>query len=87
MVTTQEPKPSGELALEGTADRVLVPEPQASLRNLAVLACRDNLDFPMKEFKREMSSGVPYYEQDLMNVVRQSRGVPTVPLVLEEIAP
>ena len=37
---------------------------------------------PMKELEREMSSGVPYYERDLLNVVRQGRGVPAVPLVL-----
>ena len=37
---------------------------------------------PMKEMEREMSSGVPYYERDLLNVLRQGRGVPAVPLVL-----
>ena len=37
---------------------------------------------PMKELEREMSSGVPYYERDLLNVIRQGRGVPAVPLVL-----
>ena len=42
---------------------------------------------PMKELEREMSSGVPYYERDLMNVIRQGRGVPAVPLVLVGIAP
>ena len=42
---------------------------------------------PMKELEREMSSGVPYYERDLMNVIRQGRGVPAVPLVLIGIAP
>ena len=42
---------------------------------------------PMKELEREMSSGVPYYERDLMNVVRQGRGVPAVPLVLIGVAP
>lgn len=42
---------------------------------------------PMKELEREMSSGVPYYERDLLNVVRQGRGVPAVPLVLFGIAP
>ena len=42
---------------------------------------------PMKELEREMSSGVPYYERDLMNIVRQGRGVPAVPLVLVGIAP
>ena len=42
---------------------------------------------PMKEMEREMSSGVPYYERDLLNVIRQGRGVPAVPLVLIGIAP
>lgn len=37
---------------------------------------------PMKEMEREMSSGVPYYERDLMNVIQKGRGVPPVPLIL-----
>lgn len=42
---------------------------------------------PMKQMERQMSSGVPYYERDLANVLRQGRGVPAVPLVLVGIAP
>ncbi len=42
---------------------------------------------PMKELEREMSSGVPYYERDLLNVLRQGRGVPAVPLILIGIVP
>ena len=42
---------------------------------------------PMKELEREMSSGVPYYERDLLNVIRQGRGVPAVPLVLVGVVP
>lgn len=42
---------------------------------------------PMKSLEREMSSGVPYYERDLLNVLRQGRGVPHVPLVLVGVAP
>ncbi len=42
---------------------------------------------PMKELEREMSSGVPYYERDLLNVLRQGRGVPAVPLVLIGVLP
>ena len=42
---------------------------------------------PMKELEREMSSGVPYYERDLLNVLRQGRGVPAVPLVIIGVAP
>jgi len=42
---------------------------------------------PMKAMERGMSSGVPYYERDLVNVLRQGRGVPAVPLVLIGIVP
>ncbi len=42
---------------------------------------------PMKSLEQEMSSGVPYYERDLLNVIRQGRGVPAVPLVLIGVAP
>lgn len=42
---------------------------------------------PMKELEREMSSGVPYYERDLLNVLRQGRGIPAVPLVLIGVIP
>lgn len=42
---------------------------------------------PMKEMEREMSSGVPYYERDLLNVIRQGRRVPAVPLILIGIRP
>lgn len=42
---------------------------------------------PMKSLEQEMSSGVPYYERDLLNVIRQGRGVPAVPLVLVGVAP
>lgn len=37
---------------------------------------------PMKELQVKMSSGVPYYEGELYNVVRQGRGVPAVPLIM-----
>lgn len=42
---------------------------------------------PMKSLERQMSSGVPYYERDLLNVIRQGRSVPAVPLVLIGITP
>ncbi len=42
---------------------------------------------PMKELEREMSTGVPYYERDLLNVMRQGRGVPAVPLVMVGVVP
>ena len=42
---------------------------------------------PMKELEREMSSGVPYYERDLLNVLRQGRSVPAVPLVMIGVLP
>ena len=41
----------------------------------------------MKTLEMEMSSGVAYFERDLMNVVRQGRGVPAVPLVLIGVEP
>jgi len=34
-----------------------------------------------------MSSGIAYYEGELYNVVRQGRGVPSVPLVILGIVP
>ena len=37
--------------------------------------------------EREMSSRVPYYERDLLSVIRQGRGVPAVPLVLIGVVP
>ncbi len=42
---------------------------------------------PMKSLQTQMSSGVPYYEGELYNVVRQGRGVPAVPLILVGIEP
>lgn len=42
---------------------------------------------PMKELEAHMSSGVPYFERDLLNSIRQGRGVPAVPLVLLGVAP
>lgn len=42
---------------------------------------------PMKEMEREMSSGVPYYERDLFNLIRQGRGIPAVPIILVGVAP
>lgn len=42
---------------------------------------------PMKELQGNMSSGIPYYEGDLYNLLRQGRGVPAVPLVIIGISP
>lgn len=42
---------------------------------------------PMKSLQSQMSSGVPYYEGEFYNVVRQGRGVPAVPLILVGIEP
>ncbi len=36
---------------------------------------------------RGMSSGVPWYEKELYNLIREGRGVPAVPLVLIGVAP
>lgn len=53
---------------------------------------RDEIDvgveiLPMKSLQGEMSSGVAYYEGEFYNVVRQGRGVPSVPLVIIGITP
>ena len=37
---------------------------------------------PMKNLQSKMSSGVAYYEGELYNVIRQGRGVPSVPPVI-----
>jgi len=37
---------------------------------------------PMKSLQSHMSSGVPYFEGEFYNVIRQGRGVPAVPLVI-----
>ncbi len=42
---------------------------------------------PMKSMEKEMSSGVPYYERDLFNLMRQGRGIPAVPIILVGVAP
>ena len=42
---------------------------------------------PMKALEAQMSSGVPYYERDLLNPIRQGRAVPAVPLVLIGVEP
>lgn len=42
---------------------------------------------PMKSMERDMSSGVPYYERDLFNLMRQGRGIPAVPIILVGVAP
>lgn len=42
---------------------------------------------PMKSLQTQMSSGVAYYEGELYNVIRQGRGVPSVPLVILGIEP
>jgi len=42
---------------------------------------------PMKSLQSQMSSGVPYYEGEFYNVIRQGRGVPAVPLIIIGIEP
>ena len=42
---------------------------------------------PMKELEEQMSSGVAYYERDLLNIIRQGRTSPAVPIVLMGVAP
>lgn len=53
---------------------------------------RDQIDvgveiLPMKSLQAQMSSGPGYYEGELYNVIRNGRGVPSVPLVILGIAP
>lgn len=42
---------------------------------------------PMKALQSQMSSGVPYFEGEFYNVIRQGRGVPAVPLIMIGIEP
>ncbi len=42
---------------------------------------------PTKELAEMMSSGVPYYEAELYNLIRQGRSTPAVPVVLIGVAP
>jgi hypothetical protein len=42
---------------------------------------------PMKSMQTEMSSGPPYYEAELYNLIRQGRSTPAVPLIIVGIAP
>jgi len=42
---------------------------------------------PMKSLQSQMSSGVPYFEGEFYNVIRQGRGVPAVPLIVIGIEP
>ncbi len=42
---------------------------------------------PMKKLQAQMSSGVPYYEGELYNLLRQGRGTPAVPLVIVGVVP
>lgn len=42
---------------------------------------------PMKEMQSLMSSGISYYERELINIIRQGRSSPYVPLVIFGIEP
>lgn len=42
---------------------------------------------PSKILEREMSSGPTFFEKDLNNLIRQGRGVPSVPLVIIGVGP
>jgi len=53
---------------------------------------RDEIDvgieiLPMKSLQGDMSSGPGYFEGELYNVIRNGRGVPSVPLVMIGVAP
>ena len=65
--------------------------PEIHARHLALFN-KDLIDVgieivPTKTLHDEMSSGVPYYEGELYNLIREGRGVPGVPLVLVGIEP
>jgi hypothetical protein len=51
----------------------------------ALSAATVNKDSGKRE--RAMSTGVPWYEKELYNLIREGRGVPGVPLVLVGVAP
>jgi hypothetical protein len=42
---------------------------------------------PMKALQAEMSSGVPYYESGLYDLLRQGRATPAVPMVVIGVCP
>lgn len=42
---------------------------------------------PMKSLEEQMSSGVPYYERGLYDLLRQGRSTPAVPLVVVGVVP
>lgn len=42
---------------------------------------------PSGKRERQMSTGVPWYEKELYNLIREGKGVPGVPLVLVGVAP
>lgn len=53
---------------------------------------RDQIDvgieiLAMKSMQRDMSSGPGYYEGELYNVIRNGRGVPSVPLIIVGVEP
>lgn len=52
------------------------------MRSLSAPSLRDS-----GKRARNMSTGVPWYEKELYNLIREGRGVPGVPLVLIGIAP
>lgn len=37
---------------------------------------------PVKALQTQMSTGIAYYEGELYNIIRQGRGIPTVPLIV-----
>lgn len=79
------------IALELQFDKNIPTAPEIFATHLA-LYVSDHIDvgieiLPMKSLQDQMSSGVAYYEGGLYNVIRQGRGVPSVPLVMIGIAP
>ena len=61
-----------------------MPARQNGPRNAVWLA---GCFFSPVDMEREMSSGVPYYERDLLNLLCQGRSNPAVPLILIGVLP
>ncbi len=79
------------IAVQVLFDQYYSATPVLFERHLALYTI-DKIDvgvsiLPMKSLQTQMSSGVPYYEGELYNVIRQGRGVPAVPLVIVGIMP
>ena len=67
--------------------RHIVLERQDVLHAIVLDVDDGRLVLSMKALQQHMSSGPGYYEGELYNVIRNGRGVPSVPLVIVGVAP